>query len=449
MTDRNPCATILISDVQKTFLNGDRNMEICKAWFMIAILLVFIGFTVRPMPAADIPENSQGPAKTKWISSTDLLKTGKFVDLSKSGQERLAHVWSDISVGPDTGWKIHKGDLAINGSFDNTDPLVVDGNLTVKGSYDDYRSGMGHLVVLGDFHVENVLSNDDLYVQGRLAATGVVFTYYNDFHFTVGGGVDGKGLIVDDKASSYVSGNLGFVIDTFGNSAEHHDLALRSMAPEMWLNPDHIEEGVDALIEICEEWDEISGIPDRKLISSYIEEGRPIFRKKPAPAELADKICQALDLEKFPESSVPALAAYDPLVNYALAARTDLSEKAYQTIGKGKDPVALAILMTHRKVDTSVDVGRLSINEARVLAKREDTPDEVVARLARLDDTRVLKAVSLRDDLPVPVLEEIIYKGIDSLTERILRGDDNAFRLPQKTKKMLFKKAKTKISVRS
>lgn len=54
---------------------------------------------------------------------------------------------------------VHDGDLVIDGDFAPADDisLLVMGNLTITGSYDD-QYGRGHVVVVGDMTTKNMLS---------------------------------------------------------------------------------------------------------------------------------------------------------------------------------------------------------------------------------------------------------------------------------------------------
>lgn len=60
------------------------------------------------------------------------------------------------------------GNLTIEGGFDNDNALVVNGNLTIHGSYDDYYSGSGELIVLGNVVVDDFLNRGFAFVNGKL-----------------------------------------------------------------------------------------------------------------------------------------------------------------------------------------------------------------------------------------------------------------------------------------
>src|SRR5690349_1637207 len=94
-----------------------------------------------------------------WHTSGDLIRRvpASFQRLDAAGIGAVvARLPRTLTLIPDylrdrnTTFHLHKGDLTIDGSFANTHALVVDGDVTIRGSYDDFRGGgIGILVVLG------------------------------------------------------------------------------------------------------------------------------------------------------------------------------------------------------------------------------------------------------------------------------------------------------------
>ncbi len=84
-------------------------------------------------------------------------------------------------------WYVHEGNLVVDGDLDNNIALIVKGDLTIKGDYVDYNSGIGYLICTGDLRAENVLSWNYFSVGKSLYAAGVVGGHYNDFTFRVYG----------------------------------------------------------------------------------------------------------------------------------------------------------------------------------------------------------------------------------------------------------------------
>lgn len=83
-------------------------------------------------------------------------------------------------------WYLHRGDLVVDGGFESTLNLVVDGDLTVRGPLLD-TGGDALLVVTGDLLCRDLLSQYLLVVLGSLRCEGLAFGYYNDYAFEVWG----------------------------------------------------------------------------------------------------------------------------------------------------------------------------------------------------------------------------------------------------------------------
>ncbi|MES2818614.1 MAG: hypothetical protein V4812_06450, partial [Pseudomonadota bacterium] len=208
-------------------------------------------------------------------------------------------------------WELHRGDLHIDGSLDNRHALVVDGNLTINGDYDDYTSGIGMLVVLGELRVDNLMSWGSVYVDSDLQARGLVIAEYNDFTFEVKGKVNARGLVIHDKSSSYENGQLGFVYDDMaGTDAEQAALAVRQLVPELY-----------DVSEFAE--DNPLGSPNYEQAVARMRAGQPLFRQQPATASLIQDLSAALDASG---TGKVALIGRDPLLDRVLAAHAALEE---------------------------------------------------------------------------------------------------------------------------
>ena len=139
-------------------------------------------------------------------TTTDLAS--RLIPLPAAGrQEILARIPRDrrhVSQLADCfggSWYLHRGDLTVDGDFDSTLNLVVDGDLTVRGTLtDDAQEAL--LVVTGDLRCEHVFSRQLMVVLGSLHASGVVYADYNDFAFEVWGeALRARALILDDKSA--------------------------------------------------------------------------------------------------------------------------------------------------------------------------------------------------------------------------------------------------------
>ncbi len=133
-----------------------------------------------------------------------------------------------------TEWRIHRGDLVLPGNLDNVDPLIIDGSLRLAGSYDDYGTGTGLLVVLGDFEAENVFTWDALYVKGAVKVRGLLYGAYNDYAFEADGGVTARGIVMDDHSSSFRVEQAEFSVDNNETPNEERLAAMACrLAPEI------------------------------------------------------------------------------------------------------------------------------------------------------------------------------------------------------------------------
>lgn len=131
----------------------------------------------------------------------------RFVPLPRAGRARfLARVpkrkgrVSQLKDSFDGTWYLHRGDLTVDGDLESVLNLVVDGDLTVRGTLtDDLEEA--RLVVTGDLRAENVLSRHLLVVLGSLLVKGVVYADYNDWAFEVWGrALRARAFLVSDRS---------------------------------------------------------------------------------------------------------------------------------------------------------------------------------------------------------------------------------------------------------
>jgi hypothetical protein len=109
------------------------------------------------------------------------------------------------------GW-YHEGDLHLPHSVSCGLTLVVNGNVTIDGSFDDYEDS-GLLVVLGNLTVHNLFCIGGVAVLGDLNASGLVCTQRPLDSFEVGGALSTRAMIVSNKYSDYRIGNIDLCID--------------------------------------------------------------------------------------------------------------------------------------------------------------------------------------------------------------------------------------------
>jgi hypothetical protein len=203
---------------------------------------------------------------------------------------------------------LHKGDLTIDGSFANTHALVVDGTLTIRGSYDDYRNGgIGMLVVLGDLRAEHVVSWGSMAVTGTLDATGLVYAYYNDYSFEVAGPVTARAVVVFDKSTNNPRVDAAIRQTDDGQGAA---LAVRHFVPELMIE--------DILDKTDADTPELLAVVSYDTARTRIAAGLPIFRELPGPESLAGDVLR-LFRPRLDAATRARLARTDPLL--AMVAR--------------------------------------------------------------------------------------------------------------------------------
>ena len=281
-------------------------LSAAAAWLRLALAI-----------AATLVPSMTLAAEPVWRTSRDVVTRAQapISRLDAAGVERvigrlpktLSLIRADLRDS-DVQVYLHQGDLTIDASFVNTHALVVDGNLTIRGSYDDYRGGgIGILLVLGDVRAEHVVSWGSIAVTGTLDATGLVYAYYNDFSFEVGGPVKARAVVVFDKST-----NNPRIDGTINQSDGRNDaaLAVRHFVPELMIE--------DILDSTEADGTELLAVASYDTARKRIAAGLPIFREQPAPESLANDVLR-LFRPGLDAATRARLAASDPLL--AMVAR--------------------------------------------------------------------------------------------------------------------------------
>lgn len=95
-------------------------------------------------------------------------------------------------------WQVYEGDLIVESHFRCDMPLVITGNLIVKGNYLD--DAVGGVVVCGNIEVEkNILSEYPILVVGNTTAKGLICLHYNDYGCEFLGDVECDILYIEDR----------------------------------------------------------------------------------------------------------------------------------------------------------------------------------------------------------------------------------------------------------
>jgi hypothetical protein len=209
----------------------------------------------------------------------------------------------DYLMDPDSHWKQHSGDLVIDGSWNNNELVVVDGDVRISGNYDDFVSGIGILVVLGDMSVQNLVSWGSVAITGKLSASGLVYAYYNDFTFEVGE-LEARAFVVSDK-SIHVGQDRSLITlnDDDLHSPEDIRKALRMFVPEV-IAPALSDSFGGTLGQV---------IPDYEQCKKLIANGQSVFRTTEAAASIDEDVARILS-PALTSAERASLAKKDPLL---------------------------------------------------------------------------------------------------------------------------------------
>lgn len=279
-----------------------------------------------------------------------------------------------------THWYAHRGDLVIDGDFDNDMLLVVEGDLTIRGTYNDDRSGAGHLLVLGDVRAENVLSGNAFCATGSLYAAGLVLATYNDHPFEVSGPVlAARGLVLVDKSGTLPGRRI---VEFSSTEGEDDDPLDEHLAPAMlqWLD---------------EDYDEISADKGRKLRRSGAEVHVQIAGWDEACTQVYARraFVRAYALPADPDDDALRLALLQPGAPAAVFEQAVAREALLYDVALA--PAAPAALLTEL-AERSAD-GERDPRVAFAVASHPRTPPAVLAALAAHDADTVRAAGALQD----------------------------------------------------
>ncbi|SQB54465.1 protein involved in detoxification of methylglyoxal [Escherichia coli] len=72
-------------------------------------------------------------------------------------------------------WKVHRGDLVVEGNIESNQKLIVLGNLTVKGNISTF-SLSNPWVILGNVTATNIVTDSPLLITGSINASGLVLS---------------------------------------------------------------------------------------------------------------------------------------------------------------------------------------------------------------------------------------------------------------------------------
>lgn len=79
-----------------------------------------------------------------------------------------------------SNWKVHRGDLVVEGNIESNQKLIVLGNLTVKGNISTF-SLSNPWVILGNVTATNIVADSPLLITGSINASD----WYLSTHITI------------------------------------------------------------------------------------------------------------------------------------------------------------------------------------------------------------------------------------------------------------------------
>jgi hypothetical protein len=392
---------------------------------------------------------SDGVEAPVWHTSRELIKSspGSFRRLDQAGLdavfERLSHsmVEDYLREHEKVPVYLHTGDLTIDGSFANQHVVVVDGNLTIRGSYDDYVGGhIGILVVLGDMRVEHVVSWGSIAVSGALEASGLVYAYYNDFTFEVRGLIKARALLVVEKSGAFKQVDA-LIVQT--DERDDTALALRHFMPELMIesllesrvNAD--EEDEDGEDEDNEGADEETPEPRAKAgysaAGARVVAGEPIFRDRAAPESLIADLRHLL-APKVTAATMTRLASTDRLLAMVVAANESVPIEVQRQFAEAGDAAILELMAANPNADPAVlaQIAGTNGETAANVIRNPNAPPDAIASLMTSSDPAVRIALidHARVEFPVDVLSSFAADEHAAVRTRLAADRSLLPRLP-------------------
>ena len=326
--------------------------------------------------------------------------------------KRLPHGFSGSGylVEPHYAWYYRKGDLVIDGNLNNSHALIIDGDLTIEGNYDDYTDDIGLLVVLGDLRVVDAYSWGSVSVMGKVRASGMFYAEYNDYVFDAGS-VEAGALIIYDKSGSVGEVKAPVYISSWESSPDGMGVTvLRTVEPEILIP------GMDEFLTE----DYAFPMPSSRVFRQRLAAGLPAIRLEPGPPSLDEELLQVVKPDAEDRALFDAIPR-DRLLAAVVARRSDLSAAIVDKLLDSRDPLILEMLalnpdsdakrldrivdlapqmtatvlehpraseaLQKRSVDTATTEGRIR------LAQRSNLGAELVSSLAADPDAEVRKHI--------------------------------------------------------
>ena len=321
------------------------------------------------------------------LTTQDLA--GRLVLLSEEGRrEVLARLptrngeGSPLSERLDKPWYVHRGSLALDEDYDNTLPLVVDGDLTVRGTLDD-ASARAQLVILGDLRCFNLLTRQRLLVTGSLYCGGLIDAASSDDDFEVfGESLEARALVLANRVAALPDKRvLDYFHDESARDAPTGEADILAASLLRYVDEDDYE--------LTDE-DRRAGASVARVVPTTFEEMRDVMRRLP------DVFSRPFDFNEAKSAGRWRLALLQPraLIGVLEDALSDPTRHLDLALSVSARPEDLESLATSR--DAKV---------LTALASHPSTPPHVLAVLARHASHEVRAAVVHQPALPEETLE--------------------------------------------
>lgn len=241
----------------------------------------------------------------------------------------------------DQDFLIYDGDLSVSTNLKVNERLVVRGNLTIKGMYDDFEGFSGSAIIFGNMSAENMFNIRSLFITGDLNVANIIYTAHEHYYFSVDGTLNAKGVIVDDKLAEFNLGKVEFAFlgNVYDEDSEEHEQLMHSgfrrIRPELISMPD--------IRDYISETETLDQQSIEGPLREYMMAGESALRETPAPEDLPLWLEAVLNMETS-EKDLLLLINKDPLVNLLMASREELPRKARKALMETKDPMVIKLL---------------------------------------------------------------------------------------------------------
>lgn len=348
----------------------------------------------------------------RWINSLDIIDE----QFHKITKEEHSHVIAATKGSMEASyalkepgqWYYHDGDLFIDGNLDNANALVVNGNLTIHGSYDDYYSGSGELIVFGDVVVEHFLNRGFAFIDGKLDSSGLVFLNYNDHNTEVEKGIQARGIIVSDKSTDFDVIRSDFILNDSVNQL-NIEKAYSLLVPEIYFA------GIND--------EDVFMLPDDDSIVDRVRNNQTLFRAKPA-IDLIEHL-HWIDKRQLDNFSKVDLSTFEPLVTRTLTLVKDLPQMVMLQLIKHPDILTREYIARHWPENAmSLVTDEVLDNEAvaRGLINNIHLSAEIEKKLTAKPVESVQLAQAQQEDLSLKKVEMLSHSPFASVQKTLVNS---------------------------